>query len=72
MLDIWEPIDVDDALELIGKSFANPQVRQYAVTRLKTVGEYTYTCLTVPYAIYIYIFMDVMYAYLDAYVYIYI
>ncbi len=36
-MEIWEPADVEDALELIGKSFTHTAVRDYAVSRLATV-----------------------------------
>lgn len=35
MLSKWTTIDVDDALELLGPSFENPDVRAYAVDRLR-------------------------------------
>jgi phosphatidylinositol 3-kinase len=31
----WAPMDVEDALELLGPSFKHPGVRQYAVNRLQ-------------------------------------
>ncbi|QDS75089.1 hypothetical protein FKW77_006974 [Venturia effusa] len=35
MLSKWTPIDVDDALELLGPNFEHPAVRTYAVDRLR-------------------------------------
>ncbi|GLG95013.1 Serine/threonine-protein kinase Tor [Gryllus bimaculatus] len=35
MLQLWTPMDVEDALELLSPNFTHPVVRQYAVTRLK-------------------------------------
>lgn len=35
LLPKWTEIDVDDALELLGPSFDNPEVRAYAVDRLR-------------------------------------
>lgn len=35
MLKQWAPMDVEDALELLSPNFAHPDVRRYAVTRLK-------------------------------------
>jgi phosphatidylinositol 3-kinase len=35
MLPKWTPIDVDDALELLGPNFDHPAVRAYAVDRLR-------------------------------------
>jgi phosphatidylinositol 3-kinase len=34
LLEKWDPIDVDDALELLGKHFTAREVRSYAVSRL--------------------------------------
>ncbi|KAK8768049.1 hypothetical protein V5799_005170, partial [Amblyomma americanum] len=31
----WQPMDVDDALELLGPQFGHPAVRRYAVARLR-------------------------------------
>lgn len=31
----WEPMDIEDALELLSPQFQHPAVREYAVTRLK-------------------------------------
>jgi len=37
LLEEWEPMDVDDALELLTSQFAHlPRIRQYAVRRLET------------------------------------
>ena len=35
LLDLWTPMDVEDALELLSPSFQHPAVRRYAITRLK-------------------------------------
>nr|CAH7728751.1 unnamed protein product [Callosobruchus chinensis] len=35
MMDIWSPMDVEDALELLSHNFTHPAVRRYAVTRLQ-------------------------------------
>ena len=35
----WEPIGVDDALEILSASFTNPSVRAYAVSRLETADD---------------------------------
>jgi phosphatidylinositol 3-kinase len=35
MLQLWAPMDVEDALELLSSNFTHPAVRRYAVTRLK-------------------------------------
>jgi phosphatidylinositol 3-kinase len=32
---VWVPIDVDDALELLGPEFKDSKVREYAVNLLK-------------------------------------
>ena len=32
----WSPMDVEDALELLGPSFKHPGVRRYAVNRMKS------------------------------------
>lgn len=34
LLSNWEPIDIEDALELLSPQFQHPAVRRYAVTRL--------------------------------------
>ena len=34
LISKWAPMDVEDALELLGPSFRHPGVRQYAVNRL--------------------------------------
>lgn len=36
LLKEWEPMDVDDALELLSIEFKHPIVRKYAVGRLQT------------------------------------
>eukprot|EP00127_Corallochytrium_limacisporum_P003145 Clim_evm74s146 gene=Clim_evmTU74s146 len=35
LLKEWEPIDIEDSLELLNASFVNTAVREYAVSRLK-------------------------------------
>lgn len=35
LLAQWTPMDVEDALELLSPSFKHPEVRRYAITRLK-------------------------------------
>ena len=39
LLDRWAEIDVDDALELLGRDFSHPVVRGYAVERLKKADD---------------------------------
>lgn len=39
LLPKWEEIDIDDALELLGPSFTNPDVRAYAVDRLRKADD---------------------------------
>lgn len=39
ILQKWEKIDVSDALELLGKSFSAPEVREYAVARLDSAKD---------------------------------
>jgi phosphatidylinositol 3-kinase len=35
LLDLWTPMDVEDALELLSPNFQHPAVRRYAISRLK-------------------------------------
>lgn len=35
LLDLWVPMDVEDALELLSPNFQHPALRRYAITRLK-------------------------------------
>lgn len=35
MLQVWAPMDVEDALELLNPTFTHPAVRKYAIGRLK-------------------------------------
>lgn len=35
MLQVWAPMDVEDALELLNPTFTHPAVRKYAISRLK-------------------------------------
>jgi phosphatidylinositol 3-kinase len=39
LLPLWADIDVDDALELLGKDFANRHVRAYAVSQLRKADD---------------------------------
>ena len=39
LLPIWEPSDIDDALELLSSQFSEPAVRRYAVSRLERAGD---------------------------------
>ncbi|KAG0299039.1 Phosphatidylinositol (PI) 3-kinase [Linnemannia gamsii] len=39
LLPAWVDIDVDDALELLGSSFENREVRSYAVTQLRSAND---------------------------------
>lgn len=39
LLDRWAEVDVDDALELLGREFNHPVVRGYAVERLKKADD---------------------------------
>jgi phosphatidylinositol 3-kinase len=36
---MWADIDVDDALELLGKEFENRSVRSYAVNQLRKADD---------------------------------
>ncbi|CAG9772619.1 unnamed protein product [Ceutorhynchus assimilis] len=35
LIDIWVPMDVEDALELLSPNFTHPSVRRYAISRLQ-------------------------------------
>ncbi|XP_028131166.1 phosphatidylinositol 3-kinase catalytic subunit type 3 isoform X2 [Diabrotica virgifera virgifera] len=35
MMEMWAPMDVEDALELLSPNFAHPAVRRYAISRLQ-------------------------------------
>lgn len=35
MLELWAPMDVEDALELLSPNFTHPTVRKYAISRLQ-------------------------------------
>ena len=35
----WQPIDVEDALELLSSQFTHDSVRQYAVSRLAQASD---------------------------------
>ena len=39
LLPLWVDIDVDDALELLGKEFSNRSVRSYAVNQLRKADD---------------------------------
>lgn len=39
ILPLWVDIDVDDALELLGKEFENRSVRTYAVNQLRKADD---------------------------------
>ncbi|KAF9917734.1 Phosphatidylinositol (PI) 3-kinase [Lobosporangium transversale] len=39
LLPTWVGVDVDDALELLGSSFENREVRSYAVTQLRSAND---------------------------------
>lgn len=39
ILPLWVAIDVDDALELLGKEFENRSVRTYAVNQLRRADD---------------------------------
>ncbi|KAG0371238.1 Phosphatidylinositol (PI) 3-kinase [Gamsiella multidivaricata] len=39
LLPAWVDVDVDDALELLGSSFENREVRSYAVTQLRSAND---------------------------------
>eukprot|EP00053_Salpingoeca_punica_P017396 m.167592 g.167592 ORF g.167592 m.167592 type:complete len:821 (+) comp17196_c0_seq2:270-2732(+) len=39
LMQKWEPIDVDDALELLSPSFQNPSVRAYALLQLEKADD---------------------------------
>lgn len=42
LLPLWVDIDVDDALELLGKEFENRAVRAYAVNQLRKADDEVY------------------------------
>ena len=39
LLSNWNPMDVEDALELLSPSFTHPSVRKYAVSRLRQADD---------------------------------
>ncbi|KAL3866076.1 hypothetical protein ACJMK2_043415 [Sinanodonta woodiana] len=39
MLNRWNPMDVEDALELLSPAFTHPSVRKYAVSRLRQASD---------------------------------
>lgn len=44
LLQVWEPIDVADALELLSVSFKADQVRKYAVSRISIADDEELLC----------------------------
>jgi len=49
----WNDIDVEDALELLGKDFQNVNVRRYAVLQLKKANDAVCYILLYIYNLYI-------------------
>jgi phosphatidylinositol 3-kinase len=39
LLSAWNPMDVEDALELLTPTFSHPVVRKYAVNRLRQADD---------------------------------
>ncbi|XP_039283155.1 phosphatidylinositol 3-kinase catalytic subunit type 3-like [Nilaparvata lugens] len=39
MMEEWAPMDVEDALELLGPAFSHPSVRKYAISRLQQASD---------------------------------
>ena len=39
LLSNWNPMDVEDALELLSPTFSHPSVRKYAVSRLRQADD---------------------------------
>ena len=39
ILPVWAEIDIDDALELLGPAFKDPNVQSYAVEQLKSAED---------------------------------
>lgn len=39
LLQVWSPMDVEDALELLTPTFSHPAVRKYAVNRLRQADD---------------------------------
>ena len=39
LLGAWNPMDVEDALELLTPTFSHPAVRKYAVSRLRQASD---------------------------------
>jgi phosphatidylinositol 3-kinase len=39
LLGAWNPMDVEDALELLTPTFSHPAVRKYAVNRLRQADD---------------------------------
>jgi phosphatidylinositol 3-kinase len=39
LLKVWTPIDIEDALELLGKQFKHAEVRKYAISRLRNAED---------------------------------
>jgi len=44
LLPAWVDIDTDDALELLGSSFENREVRSYAVAQLRSANDDVRAC----------------------------
>lgn len=44
LLNVWEPIDVADALELLSVTFREPIVRKYAVSRIAIADDEELLC----------------------------
>lgn len=44
LLNVWEPIDVADALELLSVTFKEPIVRKYAVSRIAIADDEELLC----------------------------
>lgn len=57
LLPLWVDIDVDDALELLGKEFSNRSVRSYAVNQLRKADDdvRSIQCMLPRHASYMYI-----------------
>lgn len=39
LLSKWNPMDVEDAIELLSPAFTHPSVRKYAVSRLRQADD---------------------------------
>lgn len=38
-MEVWAPMDVEDALELLSPNFSHPAVRKYAISRLQQASD---------------------------------